>query len=230
VNLLTTTFAKINRASLRERALLFVAASGLLALAWNYALLTPLEARRTAFVRSLEEVSERLAAAGPGQGQDGLVEQYALLKAREAALASGIAVVDGQLKDAQAGMIEPTQMATVLADVLSRQKDLTLVLLRNLPVEPLLPPIAPPASGAVTSPATGAATAPAPRTDMGPYIHPVELIVRGNYLSVLSYLQELESRPWGFQWRRLEFTTTADGPQYRIEFTTLSMQSNWLGV
>jgi len=56
------------------------------------------------------------------------------------------------------------------------------------------------------------------------------LIVRGGYLNVLSYLQDLESHPWGFQWRRFEFTTTADGPQYRIEFTTLSMQSNWLGV
>jgi MSHA biogenesis protein MshJ len=216
VNRLIATIARINRASLRERALVFVAASGLLALAWNYAVLAPLAARRAAFARSLEEVSERLAAANPAQG--GLVEQYAVLKSREAALAAGIAVVDRELKEAQAGMIEPDQMAPVLADVLSRQKDLTLVLLRNLAVEPLLPPIAPPTSG------------PLPHTEMGPYIHPVELIVRGNYLSVLSYLQELESRPWGFQWRRFEFTTTADGPEYRIEFTTLSMQSNWVGV
>ena len=218
MNILGTTFARINRASLRERALLFVAASGLLALACNYAILTPLAARRAAFARSLEEVTERLAAANPGAGQGGLVEQYAVLKSREAALDAGIAVADRELKAAQAGMIEPNQMAPVLADVLSRQKDLTLVLLRNLPVEPLLPPIAPPTSG------------PLPHTEMGPYVHPVELIVRGNYLSVLTYLQELESRPWGFQWRRFEFTTTADGPEYRIEFTTLSMQSNWVGV
>ena len=217
-NPLGATFARVNRASLRERGLLFVAASGLLALAWNFAILAPLETRRTAFAQALEQVSERLAAAGPGQGQDGLVEQYAVLKSREAALASGIAMIDGELKDAQAGMIAPTQMATVLTDVLSRQKDLTLVLLRNLAVEPLLPPIAPPTSGTV------------PHTAMGHYVHPVELIVRGNYLSVLTYLQELESRPWGFQWRRFEFTTTVDGPQYRIEFTTLSMQPNWVGV
>ena len=238
-NPLGTTFARINRASLRERALLFVAASGLLALAWNYAILGPLNARRTAFAQSLEEVSERLAAAVPGQGHDGVVEQYALLKAQEAALASGIVLVDVELKDAQAGMIEPTEMANVLADVLSRQKDLTLVLLRNLAVEPLLPPIVPAsapvaAAQAPMSPASPSIAAvssgPAPRSEMGPYIHPVELIVRGNYLSVLRYLQELESRPWGFQWRRFEFTTTVDGPQYRIEFTTLSMQSNWVGV
>jgi MSHA biogenesis protein MshJ len=215
VNVFGTTLARINRATLRERALLFVAASGLLALAWNYAILTPLAARRAAFARSLQEVSERLEAANPGQTQDGLVEQYAVLKSREAALAAAIAVVDRELKNAQAGMIEPDQMAPVLADVLKGQKDLTLVLLRNLPVEPLLPPIA-------------SASGLAPHTEQGPYIHPVELIVRGNYLSVLNYLQELESRQ-GFQWRRFEFTS-ADGPEYRIEFTTLSMQSDWVGV
>jgi MSHA biogenesis protein MshJ len=215
VNVLGTMVSRINRASLRERALLFVAASGLLALAWNTAILAPLAARRTAFARSLQEVSERLAAANLGEGQDGLVEQYAVLKSREAALATGIAALDRELKDAQAGMIEPDQMAPVLADVLKGQKDLTLVLLRNLPVEPLLPPIAS---------VSGAAS----HTEQGPYIHPVELIVRGNYLSVLTYLQELELHQ-GFQWRRFEFTTT-DGPQYRIEFTTLSMQSDWVGV
>jgi MSHA biogenesis protein MshJ len=215
VNPLRTAFARINRASLRERALLFVAAAGLLAMLWNYMLLIPLAARRTAFSRDLDEVRDRLAAS---PDQDNLADQYAVLKAREAALAAGIATADGELKAAQVGMIAPTQMVPVLTFVLSHQKDLTLVLLRNLAVEPLLPPIEPSASGA-----------PAP-IELGPYVHPVELIVRGNYLNVLSYLEELESRPWGFQWRRFEFTTTTEGPQYRIEFTTLSMQSNWLGV
>jgi MSHA biogenesis protein MshJ len=213
-------YARINRASLRERSLLFVAALGLLAIFWNKVFLAPLTARRTALSLSLEEVRQGLATASPAQGQDGIVEQYAVLKSREAALASGIAIADAQLRDAQLGMIAPKQMVAVLTDVLGHQKDLTLILMRNLPVEPLLPPIAP----------TQTQNGSAPAADMGPYLHPVEMVVRGNYLNVLTYLQELESRPWGFQWRRFEFTTTADGPQYRIEFTTLSMQSNWLGV
>jgi MSHA biogenesis protein MshJ len=210
--------ARINRASLRERALLFVAALGLLAIFWNKVFLTPLAARRTALSASLEEVQQGLSATSLAQGQNGVVEQYAVLKSREAALAGGIAAADAQLRDAQLGMIPPRQMVAVLTDVLGHQKDLTLVLLRNLAVEPLLPPIA------KTQPGSPSAV------DMGPYLHPVELVVRGNYLNMLAYLQELESRPWGFQWRRFEFTTTPDGPQYRIEFTTLSMQSNWLGV
>jgi MSHA biogenesis protein MshJ len=218
VKALRNVYPRINRASLRERALLFLAALGLLAIFWNKVFLTPLAVRRTALSVSLEEVRQGLSDTSLAQGQDGVVEQYTVLKSREAALASGISAADAQLRDAQLGMIPPKQMVAVLTDVLSHQKELTLILLRNLAVEPLLPPIAKTQTG------------PAPPADMGPYLHPVELIVRGNYLNVLAYLQELESRPWGFQWRRFEFTTTADGPQYRIEFTTLSMQSNWLGV
>jgi hypothetical protein len=58
----------------------------------------------------------------------------------------------------------------------------------------------------------------------------VELVVRGGYLNVLSYLKALEAKPQGFQWRRFELSTTDTGIEYRIEFTTVSMESNWLGV
>jgi MSHA biogenesis protein MshJ len=198
--------------------LLFTASLAMLAMVWNHFFLMPLTARRDAVSLSLDEIRQRQSATGQAQGQNGVVEQFGILKAREAALAAGIASADAELRDAQLGMIAPTQMVTVLTDVLSRQKNLTLVVLRNLPVESLLPPL----------PAGPPGSAPTP--EAGPYLHPVELIVRGSYLNVLSYLQDLESHPWGFQWRRFEFTTTADGPQYRIEFTTLSMQANWLGV
>ena len=66
--------------------------------------------------------------------------------------------------------------------------------------------------------------------DLGPFVHPVEIVVRGSYLNVLSYLKTLESRPQGFHWRRFELSTTESGLEYRIEFTTVSMESNWLGV
>jgi MSHA biogenesis protein MshJ len=213
---LSTAFARINRASLRERALLFAAAVGLLSLFWNQLLMVPLAARWTALAHSVDEARTRLSAASSGHGPDSLVDQYTALKLRESALQTAVAATDVELKDAQAGMIAPKEMVAVLTDVLGHQKGLTLVLLRNLAVEPLLPPIGQSQSGSTPS--------------MGPYLHPVELVLRGNYLDVLAYLQELESRPWGFQWRRFEFTTSADGPEYHIQFTTLSMQSNWLGV
>jgi MSHA biogenesis protein MshJ len=216
VRALDSAFARINRASLRERALLFVAAMGLLSMLWNRTLMVPLAAHWTALAKSVDEVHERLSDMGSEHGQDSPADQYTALKSREAALGTAIAASDVQLEQAQTGMIPPKEMVTVLTDVLGHHTGVTLLLLRNLPAEPVLPPIAdsPPAS----TPA------------MGPYLHPVDLLLRGNYLDVLAYLQELESRPWGFQWRRFEFTTTDDGPQYRIQFTTMSMESNWLGV
>lgn len=208
-------FARINRSSLRERALLFTAAAGLLVLLWNQVLMAPLAARVTALSNALQEAHARSSATGSGHATESLMDRYSARTLRESALRTALASTDAELNDAEAGMIAPQEMVAVLTDVLQHQKGLTLVLLRNLPVEPLLPPIAQSQSASAA---------------MGPYLHPAELVLRGNYLDVLAYLQELESRPWGFQWRRFEFTTSADGPEYRIEFTTLSMQSNWLGV
>jgi MSHA biogenesis protein MshJ len=217
VKRLDSAFARINRSSLRERALLFTAAVGLLGMLWNQLLMVPLAARLTALSHALQEAHARSSAAASGHAAEGLMDRYSALKLREAALRTALASTDDELNDAEAGMIAPKAMVAVLTDVLGHQKGLTLVLLRNLAVEPLLPPMAQSQGGSDAA-------------AMGPYLHPVELVLRGNYLDVLAYLQELESRPWGFKWRRFEFNTSADGPEYRIEFTTLSMQSNWLGV
>jgi hypothetical protein len=43
-------------------------------------------------------------------------------------------------------------------------------------------------------------------------------------------MQALEAQQGGFQWRRFELAATEQGPEYHIEFTTLSMDANWLGV
>jgi MSHA biogenesis protein MshJ len=213
-----TLLARINRASLRERALLFACAIVVLAALWQQLLIAPLEARRTRVAASLDALHQ---SASPGAG--GIADAYAALRSREIALTAAISDVDTQLRDAQRGMIEPKQMVKVLTEVLEHQTGLTLVLLRNLPVQSLMAAAlaepGPAAGGAVT--ANGAA---------GPYLHPVEIVVRGDYLSVLAYMQALEAQQGGFQWRRFELAATEQGPEYHIEFTTLSMDANWLGV
>jgi len=218
VKLIESLGLRIDRASFRERVLLFVAAATLLAYLWNAIVMAPLAAQQSRLALSLEDTRQRLGKGGAAAGPDGPAERFGALKSRESALQAAIAEADLELRTAQQGMIDPKQMLSVLTDVLGHQTGLTLVLMKNLPVEPVLPP----------APTTGPRAAT--RADLGPYVHPVELILRGSYLGVLNYLQELESQPWGFEWRRFEFTMTDDGPEYRIEFTTLSMQPNWLGV
>src|SRR5258705_398727 len=49
---------------------------------------------------------------------------------------------------------------------------------------------------------------PPPIAKSGPYVHSLELIVEGNYLDVLRYLQTVEGLPWRFYWQVLELKTT----------------------
>lgn len=215
--------ARIDRASLRERVLLF--ATGVVALCalWVQLVMVPLGAERARIATGLGTLRAHARAAGT----DDAVLRYAALKSRQYALAQAIRDADARLGAAQRGMIDPKAMVAVLTDVLRHQKNLTLVLLKNLPVVPLLPPL--PGPGAAGGAGAAGATAVAV-PDGGPYLHPVELVVRGNYLDVLAYVKALEAQSWGFTWRRFEFKSTDRGPEYHIEFTTLSMQSNWLGV
>jgi MSHA biogenesis protein MshJ len=204
--------ARVNRASLRERALLFVAAVLVLATLWQQALMGPLEAHRARLEAALLQAQKH-----PGEtNADGVADEYVSLRTRELALEHAIAAADGDLQEAQRGMVSPQQMVAVLTEVLRGQGRLQLVLLKNLPVQSLEAAAAPDAKTA--------------RAALGPYLHPVELVVRGEYLDVLSYLQALEAAPWAFQWRRFEFTTDETGAAYRIEFLTLSMDPTWIGV
>ncbi len=214
--------ARINRASLRERALMFGAAVAVISMLWYQLVMVPLESRRMVIAKTIEAIRSHSSVDAAGNAEDQVAQRYAELKSRDLALTKAIAEADAQLRDMQRGMIEPKEMVKVLTAVLERQKNLHLVLLRNLPVQPLLKPV----DKTDKSDKSDAV----PVADVGPYLHPVELVVRGDYLNVLAYLKELEAENWGFQWRRFELSSSEDGPEYHIQFMTLSMESNWLGV
>jgi MSHA biogenesis protein MshJ len=142
-----------------------------------------------------------------------------VLKTRELGLQQAIAKADESLRSAQSGLIEPQRMIAVLKEILDRQAGLSLIRIRNLPVRSLQPGPSP-AAGSEEKVVLGP----------GPYLHPVEMELRGNYLDVLAYLRALESMPWGVQWQRFELSTDQVGLTYRVELATLSMEPNWLGV
>jgi MSHA biogenesis protein MshJ len=227
VKRLQILLARINRASLRERALMFAAAIAVISMVWYQLVMQPLETRKAAIAKSIDAMRSNAALDSAANANDLVAERYAELKSRDLALTKAIADADAQLSDMQRGMIEPKEMVKVLTAVLERQKSLHLVLLRNLPVQPLLKPVER-AEKADKQEKSDKPDEAAP--DVGPYLHPVELVVRGDYLDVLAYLKELEAENWGFQWRRFELVSSEEGPEYHIQFMTLSMQSNWLGV
>jgi MSHA biogenesis protein MshJ len=229
--------ARIDRASLRERILLFSAAALGLTMLWYQLAMTPLERRRARLDLQLSQLRTP-GAAGIAPGAD-VASEFADRMARETALHSAIAEADHDLLDARRGMIAPNDMVQVLTTVLKQHNGLSLVLIRNMPAEPLLPPLAQ-AATTITQAAAGAgpsdphasAGAPGDAPDLGggPYVHPIELVLQGDYLDVLAYLKALEAQSSGFQWRRFEYAGRGEAPEYRIEFATVSMDSNWLGV
>ena len=121
--------------------------------------------------------------------------------------------LDAQLANTASGFVSSKRMIEVLHDMLDRQGRLALVSIRNLPVTGLI--------------AAADPTAPA----RPPYVHAIEIVIDGQYADILDYLSALEALPWKFRWTSLDLST-AGYPmnRVRIELSTLSLDSTWLGV
>jgi len=98
----------------------------------------------------------------------------------------------------------------VLQDVLRQRHDVRLMSLRTEAATTLLP---------------------GPADQGGPYLHPVELVLRGRYLDILDYLQALEALHWRLYWKTLELDNSAYPiDRVRIEIGTISLDRAWLGI
>ena len=213
---------RFDKLSLRERV--FVAAAllaGIVAL-WDTLLMHPLRDDKARLTTEMSGYEDSIANVEDPDAAD--PRRAALSRATQ--LQSQMQDVDAQLKSTAAGFIPAQRMVEVIHDVLSKQKGLRLVSLRNLPVTSLVPPAPPSADAANVGDASVAAIA-----ETGPYIHPIELVIEGDYADVLTYLEALEALPWRFRWKTLDLSTT-NYPvnRVRIELSTLSMDKTWLGV
>lgn len=209
--------AKFNALSLRERALVALGFLAIVVVAWDNMLMGPLQARESALTQEMHAMQDSMAALSGSMIGDAKDPTSEALK-QEQAVQAALATVDEKLASAASGLIAPERMIEVINDVLSRQRGVRLVSLRNKPVAALLtgPDESKPGSSAV---------------DQGPYIHPIELTIEGSYLDVLAYLKELESLPWRIYWKALEMQTIEHPTnRVRIELRTLSMDKAWIGV
>ena len=212
---------KYEALSLRERAIVVLALLGVLILVWDTYLMDPLRRARTGLQAELDSASASGVTATSADLSD--PRQVAIKRAGE--LQTQLATLDAQLKSTARGFVSADRMIEVLHDVLDRQGRLELVSIRNLPVTSLVPPedTETGADGAVT-----AATATAPQP---PFVHSIELVVDGQYSDVLDYLGQLEALPWKFRWASLDLSTAGyPRNRVRIELSTLSLDSTWLGV
>jgi MSHA biogenesis protein MshJ len=159
------------------------------------------------------DLAVRTAAQSPG----------VMAVARNRALEQRLAQLDAQLTAAARGYVAPERVASLLGELIARQQGLTLISLRNLPVQSLAlrsnDDVAP------------AASAVADAHDRGPFLHPLELVISGDYPSIVRYLKALEQLPFRLQWERLELRVEHyPDNRVRLVIGALSLSRQWMSV
>lgn len=211
---------RINHLSLRERTMVFGAGVVLLGMAWQMLLMDPLAHRAGAAQQQLQELRQRLQAAEIAASS--AAQSPALVAAaRNRVLEQRLAQLDADLAAAAHGYVAPERVAQLLGELISRQHGLTLISLRNLPVESL----------ALPASANAAVSARPTAHDRGPFLHPLELIISGDYPSIVAYLQALEQLPWRLHWERLELQVEHyPVNRVRLVIGALSLSREWMSV
>jgi MSHA biogenesis protein MshJ len=131
---------KINGFSLRERALLMLAAFAVIFLLWDVFAMRPITERQQHIQGQLNEVRDRVTTLtvsiqqlATERGRDPNAE----LTARRDQLETEIHALGRRLAEAHGGIATPRQSVAILAGLLAERSGVEVVELENLPVEPL---------------------------------------------------------------------------------------------
>lgn len=222
---------KFDAFSLRERLLVSAAAfavtffliDALLLSAWsrqNAGLKASLSEQRAESQRLATQIQELQARASSHP------EDQARARIRE--IEQKIAAIDASLQAASKQLVPPERMATLLEDLLKRNRRLQLVKMETLPAEALLvrDPSAAAQSGEESPPTTTAQDG-----GQGIFKHGVELTLRGSYFDMLEYLAQIEALPWQMYWARLRLDASEyNRPVLTLTVYTLSLEKAWLTI
>jgi MSHA biogenesis protein MshJ len=205
---------RIDNATLRERVLLFAAATLVLVFLGNTLLLKPLRdtqrrlsaeiAQHQTELRTVQAELQRMARGRDADPDGRNRERLAVLRAEASVLAA-------QLAEEQRRFTTPQRMREVLEEMLERNKRLQLVDLKTLPITDL----------AATQGQAGRRI----------FRHGVELTLMGSYLDLHAYLHSLEGISTQLYWGKVEMNVTAY-PAVSLKLTvyTVSFDKAWLIV
>jgi MSHA biogenesis protein MshJ len=205
---------RIDAASLRERAMIFVALALGLIFVVNAALIEPLRVKQKRLAaenqqrqQELQSLQAGLQRLVQGAGQD----TDSLNRARQTALREELSRFKSKIDQEQRRFTPPDRMRAMLAEMFERNRQLALVDLKTLPATPL----AAPRAGAY----------------QGLFRHGIELTVSGPYLDLYEYLRMLERLPVQLYWRRAELSV-GEYPSSTLKLTvyTVSFDRAWLTV
>jgi MSHA biogenesis protein MshJ len=203
--------ARVDDMSLRERGMLFASLSLVVLLLAYVVLIDPALRRQKSLIDRLSrdqhqiiEVRGQLAQVVAADGAARHPDQVAI-----DALAAKIAEIEATLSARQSGLIAPERLPALLKDILARTKAVELDALRVLPGVPVR---------------TGTG-------ETGLYRHGVELTVKGSYLDLLRYLEELEKRSSVVLWGGVELQVEKyPEVRLRVVIQTLSRNASLLSI
>ena len=216
---------KIDALSVRERMVIFIAGLAVIYLLFSFLIepsfskqkqLSQQIGQQQVQIKSLQEQIQTMAKLHS-------TNPDAANKTRLHDIQSKLVETDIKLQRLQKGLVPSNNVASLLEDVLAKDRGLQLIRLRTLPAEPL---IEQPPNGA-----TGQNIEIKNESDKNIYTHGVELTVQGGYLELLQYLSQLEKLPWRMFWGKVEMNTEAY-PKVTLTLTlyTLSLDKAWLAV
>lgn len=226
--------ARIDAASLRERILVFAAGALAVIALLNFLLVEPslakqrrlsqeIRQRQVEIARIQEEVRKLALGrqAGPNQA---MLAQLEEMKRRALEM-------ERRLEQEQRNLVPPEQVGALVEEMLSRNRKLSLVEMKSLPVVDLAPGATQATKPAASKPAENRSGGAVLRADAHLYRHGVEITVTGGYMDLLGYLRDLEKLPKQMYWGQMDLRVV-EHPQISLKLSvfTLSLDPAWLVV
>ncbi|MDA8107017.1 MAG: type II secretion system protein GspM [Betaproteobacteria bacterium] len=216
ISTLTAWSERIDNASLRERVLVFTAAALTLVAGFYLLLISPLLSEASGLTQRNRQQSAELAALQREERRLSR-EQSASSAVAEAArrvdaLRAQLAALERRAAEEQLRFTPPERIRAVLEEMLARNKRLTLVELKTLPLVTL----------SAGKPGQG---------EQRVFQHGIELTVKGRYADLYEYLRALERLPTKLYWGRAQLSAE-DYPVDVLKLTlyTVSFDRAWMVV
>ncbi len=229
---LTARLQKFDSLSMRERVMVAAASVAVTFFLVDALLLSAWSRQNAGLKASIAEQgaeSERVSAQLRELQARVSSHPDAQARARIQEIEQKIAAIDAGLQSSAKQLVPPERMATLLEDLLKRNRRLQLVKMATLPAEMLLSrDQGVPGQPGAEQPTAAAAQA---GSQNNIFKHGVELTLRGSYFDMLDYLAQIESLPWQMYWGRLKLDAREyNRPVLTLTLYTLSLDKVWLTI
>ncbi|MEE4295972.1 MAG: hypothetical protein V2J20_05070 [Wenzhouxiangella sp.] len=208
------TEERINALSLRERALLGIAALAVVFMLWDLLFMSGLRERHDRVQNQIEQVQSQVQNLTETIQQTAIAsadDPRADLERQRRALNEDIERLETRLADDLGEVSTPTETRAMLSSLLAESPGLSLISLENLPVQLL----------------QAADAQPIP----GVFIHRIRVLVEGEHAVVRDYLERAANLTGGVYLESVDLQVD-QWPVNRVElmFYSLALDDRWLGV